>query len=169
MKDTISFLSKFLVASFLIVTVTACGGGAGGSDVLKPTMTIQQANQQLEEHIQRTRAAFPAEATFEKFSSYTDSPCEDPGDPGPKGQQFATRIYQIKHIAPDKIQNQFDNLEKWWKRHGYKIADRDHDSLRAESTEDGFMLSLRTNDKKELFLFGDSICVWPNGTPEPDE
>ncbi len=146
----------------------ACGQepDTPGSDMQR-TRTIQQANDKLEEHMNRTRAAFPPEAEFEVFARHENSACEEPGDGGAERKKFASRIYQVVNIPESDIKSHFSRLRGWWEKNGYTVSGQDEDTLRVVSRVDGYKLGLRTNHLNELFLLGDTTCVWPDGTP-PD-
>ncbi|TWH18560.1 hypothetical protein JD82_00379 [Prauserella rugosa] len=159
-----------LLAAISLLLLGSCGNPTEESgDTTQDTITIQRANEKLEEHMQRTREAFPEAAQFETFSHHKESPCEDPGDPGPRGRVFASLAYQIKNIPAESIKEQFSQLKEWWEKNGYRVLTEDADTLRVVSPQDEYTLGLRTNPLNELFLLGDSPCVWPNGAPQPED
>ncbi|WP_145600292.1 hypothetical protein [Prauserella rugosa] len=164
---------KFSMVTLPLATAAILGGCGTEPDdsgvSMDKTITIQQANDKLEEHLERSHSAFPDSATFEEFSKYENSPCEDPGDPGPKGKKFASRIYQVRNVPADGIKDQFTTAKQWWTSNGYQVTHEDDELLSVINTEDEYKLGLRTNRLNELFLLGDSPCVWPNGTPQPED
>lgn len=136
---------------------------------MRPTMTIQEANRQVEQYVQQTLAAFPAGATLRLDEKYEDSECDEPTDRGPVGRQFASRSYEVTGLEPDQIPAYYEDLKMWWPQHGLQILKDDprpsRQYLWAENADDGFRMAFQANDLGKMYLIASSPCVWPTGTP----
>jgi hypothetical protein len=146
---------------------SSCGSGEPGMQ--HPTMTIDDANQRVEQYSTQIREALPTEATYE-LSAYEDrGDCSDPTDAGPKNRVIASRTYQIHGLPASNVPSYFSALRAWWQNHNFRILDNNppNEFLWVENKSDGFQMTLKSNFKGELFLITSSPCVWPNGTPEP--
>ncbi|MEV6911707.1 hypothetical protein [Amycolatopsis sp. NPDC051071] len=164
-------LNLALLAGLTVLFATSCGTGDQPKDTaMKNTITIQEANQRVEDYAERARAAFPVSAELRLQSQFKDSPCDDPTDNGPKGRLVASRGYQVMGPSVDQFPQQFEAIQAWWGQNGFAVstdsargADR---TVAAENKADGFTMSLRSNNVGQLYLNTSSPCVWRNGTPE---
>ncbi|GAA1020220.1 MULTISPECIES: hypothetical protein [Amycolatopsis] len=137
---------------------------------MQPTITIEQANQQVEEYSKKAREALPAEARYSLFASEQRGDCNDPSDNGPKNRVLASRTYRVEGLAKDKIPTYFDALRTWWQNHNFRVLDNNppNEYLWVENNTDSFRMALEANPQGGLFLTSTSPCVWPNGTPVPE-
>lgn len=164
-------LNLALLAGLTVLFVTSCGTDDQPKDTaMKNTITIQEANQRVEDYAARAQVAFPASVEFRLQAHFKDSPCDDPTDNGPKGRLIASRGYQVVGLSADHFPQQFEAIRAWWGKNGFIVstdsargADR---TVAAENKADGFTMSLRSNNVGQLYLNTSSPCVWRNGTPE---
>ncbi|MPZ64238.1 MAG: hypothetical protein GEU83_01480 [Pseudonocardiaceae bacterium] len=67
----------------------------------------------------------------------------------------------------------FAAVERYWVDNGWGILTDDTDSeaafLSVENREDSFRMSLSSSVDGQLNIGAVSPCIWPNGTPEPQE
>jgi hypothetical protein len=137
---------------------------------MQPTITIEQANQQVEDYSMKAREALPSVARYTLFSSEQRGDCSDPSDNGPKNRMLASRTYKVEGLARDKIPTYFDALRTWWQNHNFRVLDNNppNEYLWVENNADSFRMALEANPQGDLFLTSTSPCVWPNGTPIPE-
>ncbi|WP_410605995.1 hypothetical protein [Amycolatopsis sp. lyj-90] len=152
----------------MVVTLVA-GCGSGGSD-MKPTMTIKQANQRIEDHLSQVREALPAEARYQLTYSEERGPCLDPTDGGSAERVVANRSYEILGLPKENIPSYFTAVKAWAGNHDFRVLDNNppNEYLWLESNSDSFRMALQSNHLGKLFLKGSSPCVWPDGTPIPE-
>jgi len=136
---------------------------------MQSTITIEQANQKVEDYSVQIRQALPAEAQYEISSSEKAGTCTDPSDNGPKSRVLASRTYKVLGLPKDKIPGYFDALRAWWQNHDFRVLDNTppNEFLWVENNADGFRMTAKSNIGGELYLIATSPCVWPDGTPEP--
>jgi hypothetical protein len=157
MKLTNPLLITLLIAS--------CGTGT----TMRATITIEQAEQHVEDYFRKTLAVLPDRARPEARLIDTYD-CDDPTDNGPKGRKIASVNYEILDLPPGEYPNYVDDLERWWRGNGFRVLDDErptYESIWVENDDDGFRMRVEANDGGKLFLIATSPCVWPNGTPGP--
>lgn len=145
--------------------LSGCGDEVG----MKNTITEQQAYDKVEDYIQQTATALPAEARLEISGQADSLACDDPTDNGPKGRVTVGSVYWVRGIANES--KHFDAVLEWWEAHDFVVLEDlrpDRNRVWVENRKDGFRMAFRDNPKGELLLGADSPCVWPNGTPAPE-
>lgn len=150
--------------------ITGCGNGR---DVgMQPTITGREAIARVETLIEQAVAQLPADARLEASRREDDFGCSDPDDGGPLGRIFVERDYWIRDL-PTPYDPYFETLEEYWIDRGYRKArfnKRDKWWTMVYEDDDGFYIALRTTGSGEqLYIRSQSPCVWPNGTPEPED
>ncbi|KWW98884.1 hypothetical protein LI90_514 [Carbonactinospora thermoautotrophica] len=153
--------------------LTACGFAELDRRFMKPTMTEEQAAQRAEEHIRRAVSVLPPTARLEN-PFFNTMPCADATVPGPEGRVSVARTYWLRGLPKENNRAYFDTLYEFWTRNGYRVlsddrANRESMYLWVEHTGDSFRLSIQSNDYGDLSIGADSPCIWPKGTPEPEE
>jgi hypothetical protein len=146
--------------------VTSCGTELE----VKNTITVEQAEQRVEEYFRQALAVLPAQARPEVGLIHTVE-CDDPTDNGPKGRKIASVNYEIHDLPKDEYPEYVDRLERWWLEHNFAVLDDErptYQSIWVENKEDGFRMRVQDNVRGQFFLIATSPCVWPNGTPEPE-
>lgn len=157
-----------VVSAMLLLCAASCGSPQEAG--LSNTITIQEANQRLENFIQQAKSALPPSAKLVLRGQSKGAPCGDPSDNGPQGRLFADRGYQITGLAASSIPEYFNTLRTWWQNNNYQtLQERQNPQyLWVEKRDDGFRLALDSNESGELYLNGSTPCVWRNGTPESE-
>lgn len=160
-------LSPILVAALLITN--ACGS-AREEPGMKPTITLEEANRLVDEHIQQAVATLSPNATLEVRGHETDGSCLDPDDQGPTNRKSAQRSYKILGLESGKIPDYFDTLRTWWPNNNFRVLQNKprNEYLWVENNGDSIRLSLQANDLGEVYINASSPCVWPNGIPQPE-
>lgn len=155
--------------TFVVVAMLVAGCGSGGSD-MKPTMTIKQANQKIEEYLTQVREALPVEARYQLNYSEERGPCLDPTDGGSAERVVANRSYEVLGLPREDIPSYFIAVKAWAGNHNFRVLDNNppNEYLWLESNSDSFRMALQSNHLGKLFLKGSSPCVWPDGTPMPE-
>lgn len=164
MTNIRSTTSGMLAVAALLLT--SCGTESG----MRPTITVAQAEQRVEDYFRQALAVLPEKARPEAGLIDTYD-CDDPTDNGPKGRKIASVDYQILDLPPDDYPDYVNQLERWWREHNFRILDDERpkrESIWVENKNDGFRMRVKTNDVGELFMIASSPCVWENGTPEPE-
>jgi hypothetical protein len=150
---------------FIVVLIVAgCGTGAG----MRTTITIEQAEQRVEEYFRKALAVLPAEARPEPGLIQTTE-CDDPTDNGPKGRKIASVDYDIHGLRLEDYPTYVTDLEQWWHDHNFRVLDDErptYQSIWVENNDDGFRMRVIASDGGRLSLIATSPCVWTNGTPE---
>lgn len=139
---------------------------------MQSAMTLAEANRLADDYIHRALAVLPDRAKLGEPRIFEDFECDDPTDEGPLGRKFANHSYEILGLDPQQIPNYFDALKSWWEANNFTVLkdDRrpDREFLWVENNEDGFRMTLKANDLREMYLYASSPCVWPDGTPNPE-
>jgi uncharacterized membrane protein len=170
------YRTAFIVVLATLVTVSgvsACSeqtSPADSEDAVESTLTIEEANQRLEQHIQAAQAGLPAEAEYKLDSKYENSPCSDPSGQGAEGRVFASRTYEVLNLSTDRIPDYFSSMRNWWESHNFRVlTETPNKYLWVENKMDSFRMGFKSNDLGKIFIGGDSPCVWPSGTPASQE
>jgi hypothetical protein len=161
-KSTVSGLLSVAAALLL----TSCGTE---SDV-RPTITVRQAEQKVEDYFRQALAELPPQARPEPGLIDTYD-CDDPTDNGPQGRKIASVDYDILGLPRDEYPEYINKLERWWRDHNFRVLDDERpkrDSIWVENNDDGFRMRVTASKKGKLILIATSPCVWENGTPEPE-
>lgn len=160
------FHRRLLVGLGLMAAITTgCGDG------MRNTITQEEAARRVDENVHAVTALLPKEARLEQGLS-TPQNCDDPTDNGPRGRVTESHTYQIHDLPPADYNAYFATIKQWWETHDYQIlADsRPKDMyLGAENKNDGFRISVKSNDLSGFYVTSTSPCVWPQGTPAPRE
>lgn len=137
---------------------------------MKPTMTIEQANQRVEDHLNRVREALPAEARYELKRAEERGPCLDPTDEGSEKRVVANRNYEVLGLPKENIPSYFAAVKAWAGSHDFRVLDNNppNEYLWLENNTDSFRMAMQANDLGKLYLVASSPCVWPDGTPMPE-
>ena len=134
-------------------------------------MTIEEANQHIEEHLRAVKSVLPRTARYEVQFHKKSMDCgrTETGSRS-HGRVFASLEYQVLDLQPHRVPEYFSTIRKWWMTHGYRVLKDTpkNEYLWVENKEDGVRLSMQANDSGEIYIGADSPCVWPNGTPEPE-
>ncbi|MFC7387285.1 hypothetical protein [Sphaerisporangium rhizosphaerae] len=136
----------------------------------KPTMTEAQALARVEQLINETVSALRPKPRLEVDpTSLRNGPCGNSVDSGSKGRIIVGRNYYLREIPKDQINAVALQVREYWKQRGYVIegVSKTGKTIAARSTPDDFLLALDAVGDDGLGLGASSICVWPNGTPEP--
>ncbi|MPZ85687.1 MAG: hypothetical protein GEV28_37035 [Actinophytocola sp.] len=152
--------------SLTVLLVASCGTEPG----MHTTITVEQAEQRVEEYFRHALAVLPAQARPEISLIHTVE-CDDPTDNGPKGRKIASVNYQIHNLPRDEYPEYVADLEHWWLDHNFRVLDDErptYESIWVENNDDGFRMRIQANDVGGLYLIATSPCVWQNGTPEPE-
>jgi hypothetical protein len=153
-----------VTALLALLLITGCGAEPHN------TITVEQAEQRVEDYFRQTLAVLPEQARPEVGLIDTYG-CDDPADNGPKGRKIASVDYQIHDLPPAEYPDYVARLERWWRDHNFRILDDERpkrESIWVENNDDGFRMRIKSNKLGELFMIATSPCVWPNGTPEPE-
>ncbi|OZM73192.1 hypothetical protein CFN78_09960 [Amycolatopsis antarctica] len=151
---------------------SACGEEqvSPGNDQGQPTITAQQAKEQTERDVRELVTALPAGARLEKLH-YDQGPCTDESGAG-FGKRVQPNVsYWVRDLDPAQYNIHFDAMKAWLQGHGWIVRNDDRPSdmfLNAFRERDQFTMSLQANKKGGLTLGASSPCVWPEGTPEPE-
>ncbi len=157
------------MAAFAILATLVAGCGSGGSD-MKPTMTIKQANQRVEDHLSRVREALPAEARYQLDYAEERGSCLDPTDGGSAERVVANRSYEVLGLPKENIPSYFTAVKTWAGNHDFRVLDNNppNEYLWLENNTDSFRMAMKANHLGKLYLIASSPCVWPDGTPVPE-
>ncbi|GEM_PF-364218 len=144
---------------------------------LQPTITQQQAEAQADQYIRDIVALLPGTPKLEPDGFPPVSACADPDDYGPQGRVEITRSYRVRYPWNEDPPNNteiFNKLYAYWTGRGYHVLiDQHRDAglrnLTVENPEDGFDMGITEGVGGQLSIDASSPCVWPNGTPEPQE
>jgi len=157
-----STVSGLLLA---VVLITSCGT----EPEMRPTVTVEQAEQRVEEYFRQVLAVLPAQAR--PVPGLIDTyECDDPTDNGPKGRKIASVDYQIHDLPQADYPEYISRIERWWLDHDFRILDDERpkrESIWVENNRDGFRMRVTASKGGKLILIASSPCVWPHGTPEP--
>jgi hypothetical protein len=148
----------------VVPLIASCGADAG----MQRTITVEQAEQRVEDYFRQALAVLPERARPEVGLIHTVE-CDDPTDNGPEGRKIASVDYEILDLPPSEYPNYVDDLERWWRDNGFRVLDDErptYESIWVENNNDGFRMRIQGNHVGELYLGATSPCVWPNGTPE---
>lgn len=168
MKSKIAGRLAGIAASMIcaLVGISACGYDGIGAPDMDKTMTIRQANDRLDEHIQRAAEQISGAKLNERLRQ-ENSRCTDPSDQGSENRVNAQRDYELLGIKSAEIPDHYETLKTWWQRNSFFVLDNNpkYEYLWVENKNDGVRLALQASEG-HLFIVGSSPCVWPNGTPE---
>jgi hypothetical protein len=159
-------LKILAIATGFLVLSAACS--PGGGDVMKSTITEQQARERVEQHIQGALSSLPGSAQRKLFTQ-NRSECTDPTDDGPQGRYEISATYEIVGLDPAEFPKHFTAIVQWWTSHDFKVLtdSRPKDQyVFARNSTDAFDMSVQANDLGKFYLGATSPCVWPNGTPQ---
>ncbi|MDV6013736.1 hypothetical protein [Haloechinothrix sp. LS1_15] len=136
---------------------------------MQPTITLDEANDRLDDYIDRALAQLPDAAELTNPHHYHDRDCTDPDDHGPEGRKFASRDYEVVGLDPDEIPTYFDTLKTWWQNNNFRVLDNEpeYEFLWVENNDDSFRMTLKANQQGAMRIGASSPCVWPEGTPDP--
>jgi hypothetical protein len=151
----------------LLLLVVPLIASCGADPALRRTITVEQAEQRVEDYFRNALAALPERARPEVGLIDTYD-CDDPTDNGPKGRQIASVDYDIHDLPPNQYPEYIAQLERWWREHDFRILDDERpkrESIWVENIKDGFRMRVTATAKGKLVLIATSPCVWPNGTP----
>lgn len=141
-----------------------------GDDPNKPTITAQQATQQVQQYVKDLMVVFPREAVLEQHGDVLTGPCANPSGVGFEKRVQVSVEYWIRGLDTARYNEYFDAMKAWLPSHGWTVStdSRPRDMfLNAYRGDDSFTMSLQANNKGGLSIGTASPCVWPNGTPEP--
>ncbi|GAA1212679.1 hypothetical protein LY12_003167 [Prauserella alba] len=148
---------------------TDSGGTEGGRQLR--TLTIEQARDRAQQHIDRAVAALPVtpELTLHRDDELE---CTDPDDNGPAGRYQVGRTYWLDRIPTERSAEIVDTLHGHWTSGGFRVlADErasDDRFVSVEHGEDAFRMSVQQSKDGSLSLGASSPCVWPDGEPPGD-
>ena len=136
----------------LAITLVLAGCGARADSV---EVTESEAYERVDSYVRRAATALP-DATLEEAAPPASGPCR--GEP--PDRVVVRNTYWVRGIVDEN--RHFDTMVRWWESNGFEVL-RDLRPARqyvwAESTADGFRMSLRDNDNGELVLGAESPCV----------
>ncbi|MBN6034440.1 hypothetical protein [Amycolatopsis sp. 195334CR] len=130
------------------------------------TITQQEANRRVDEHLAAALRQFPPGAELHERQRFEADPCDDPDDQGPPGRVIASRSTEVLGIEPARIPEYYDTMKAWWEANGFRVLDNEppHEFLWVENREDAVRLTLEAS-AGHLYLLASSPCVWPSGRP----
>lgn len=135
------------------------------------TLTIEQAHQRAQQHVDDAAAALPVAPTLTVLRN-GEAECTDPTDNGPRGRYQVSRKYWLDDLPADRNAEFVDTLLAHWTSHGYHVltdkrADNDR-FVSVEHNDDAFRMSVKQSTDGSLALGASSPCVWPDGHPPAD-
>jgi hypothetical protein len=153
----------------VLVSLSGCGWRAG----MSPTLNEQQATDRVQQHIDDTVAIIQPTPRLERQSFVASRPCDLPSDNGPLGRITVGHIYWLREVPVERNAEVFATVERYWVNNGWLVLADDTSSeapfLSVENREDSFRMSLSSSIDGQLSIGASSPCIWPNGTPEPQE
>lgn len=161
-----------LLAVAMAATIVGCNGG-GAKNLTIPPITVSQADDQIERHLQAAGRSIPG-ARLERATAYRVADCTAPEDGGPPGRLSATTAYWIRDLPVERNQEIYDAGTAYWRDRGFRIvADRrPHDEfISAEAPgPDWTVMSIQTSveGSRTVSINASSPCVWRDGTPPPN-
>lgn len=132
------------------------------------TLTIEQARERAQQHIDRAVAALPVtpELTLHRDDELE---CTDPDDKGPAGRYQVGRTYWLDEVPAERSAEIVDTLHDHWTSGGFRVlADErsaDDRFVSVEHDEDAFRMSVQQSKDGSLSLGASSPCLWPEGEP----
>lgn len=155
--------------ALIITTVAFAGCGVITGAGMQPTITLDEANQKLDDYIDQALAQLPDEADVTNPHHYHDRDCTDPDDQGPEGRKRASRNYEVVGLEPDNIPSYFETLKSWWQWNNFRVLDNNpqYEFLRVENNDDSFRMTLKSNPKGELYLIAASPLRMARGHTGP--
>ncbi|MBB3049622.1 hypothetical protein FHS23_000617 [Prauserella isguenensis] len=150
------------------------GTDGGGTEGRQPvgTLTIEQARQRAQEHIDSAVDALPVtpELTLQRDDELE---CTDPDDNGPRGRYQVGRTYWLDKVPAERNAEVVDTLHGHWTSGGFRVlADErsaDDRFVSVEHEGDAFRMSVQQSKDGSLSLGASSPCVWPDGRPPGDD
>lgn len=140
---------------------------------MDPTLNEQQATDRVQQHIDDTVAVIQPPPRLEPQSLVAPQQCDLPSDNGPLGRITVGGGYWLRDIPAERNAEVFAAVERYWVNNGWVILTDDTSSeapfLWVENREDNFRMSLEASIDGQLNIGAVSPCIWPNGTPEPQE
>jgi len=156
--------------SMAAIIFTACITGCGQRAGMQETITQDEAEEKVQEHINGVMSSLPEEAELETRQGMIFASCDDPTDGGPKDRVTVGERLWIRGIPTEENENNIDRIYDYWTNNGYQVLrDERPDklSISVEDEEDFFRMSLQVSDQGSLSIGASSPCVWPEGTPKP--
>jgi hypothetical protein len=140
---------------------------------MDPTLNEQQATDRVQQHIDDTVAVIQPPPRLEPQSLVDSQQCDLPSDNGPLGRIEVGRTYWLRDIPVERNSDVFAAVERYWTNNGWVILSDDTNPaapfLSVENRQDAFRMSLSSSIDGQLSIGASSPCIWPNGTPEPQE
>lgn len=162
------WLRVAVVGLVALVLLSGCSRGVG----MEPTLNEQQATDRVQLHIEDTVAVIEPTPRLER-ESFLDMPCDLPSDNGPLGRIVVSRGYWLRDIPVERNPEVFEAVERYWVNNGWVVLTDETNSedafLSVENRQDAFRMSLSSSIDGQLSIGASSPCIWPNGTPEPQE
>lgn len=162
---------KRLVCAATLLMMAAMTGctfiTSTGAD-MQETITQEEAEEKVTEHIDNAVAALPEEAELETRRGMKAGSCDDPTDGGSQDRVTVSERLWVRGLPVEDNEQNVEILHDHWMETGYRVLfDKRPEelSLSVEHEEDSFRMSIRTSDKGSLSLAASSPCVWPEGTP----
>jgi hypothetical protein len=156
--------ASIVLLLLIAMLIASCGTGTN----MTKTITIEQAENRVEDYFHEALAILPAQAR--PVPGLIDTyDCDDPTDNGPKGRKITSVHYYIQDLPPAEYGSYVVQLERWWQDHNFRILDDERpveESIWVENNDDGFRMRVTATDKGKFILIATSPCVWTNGTPE---
>lgn len=158
------------VGSALVATLVIAGCGR---DKMQPTITKDEAVQQVGRNAQEAFQQLPGGAVLRPDGESRSLPCDDADDGGPAGRTFVEFQYTIDYPPAWPVDQALPTLADYWKEQGYRdVRDNRDDAVNPElvvERPDGFRISVglsrRSTGTTDARLLSSSPCVWENGTP----
>ncbi|MFD8494961.1 hypothetical protein [Amycolatopsis sp. NPDC059657] len=158
-------MTRIALLTGLLAMVVSCGSEDAG---MQPTITIDEANQRVDDYITRALKVLPA-TKLELNSQELAGDCSDPTDHGPKGRVTAERSYKLIDLPETAKSSHFASLRTWWLANNFRILSDTppNEFLWVENNADGFQMTLKAHPGAGVFLLAGSPCVWRGGKPDP--
>ncbi|OLT40621.1 hypothetical protein BJF85_05595 [Saccharomonospora sp. CUA-673] len=154
-----------------VLVLSACGAGPVGDP--PRTLTIEQARERSQEHVDNAVAALPVQPrlTLTRFGD-SESECTDPTDHGPRGRYQVGKSYWLDDLPADRNAEFVDVLFEHWQSSDYRVLtdnrEEDNRFVSVEHNDDAFRMSVTESTEGDLSIGASSPCVWPDGEPPAD-
>lgn len=162
--------SPALVAAITVLLLAGCSGADPAS---RPTITKQQAVARVAQILQATGAAVTPRPRLEiyKQGTYTGA-CAEEANGASDARVQATSRYFLKGIPQQQEASVAEQILRLWKAKGYTIDDTFKMGTNSAEihavTKDSFLIALEMTGGVPSIV-ASSPCVWPDGTPPPQQ
>jgi len=161
-----------VLIAVLVIMITGCTGGSMKPIANKSTMTKDEALSRVNELINDSVSIIEPKPTLELDpTTLTLYHCLGQVGDNQDGRIYVSRAYYLRGIPKDKdtLADVARRVRRHWEQRGHFIqgVSRNGLNIAARSRPDDFILALSWTPGDVLMIEVSSVCVWPNGTPEP--